>query len=329
MNNIKISIISSVYNKEKYLDKLITSLINQTYKNIEIILVNNGSSDNSLEILKRYQKEDERIKVINIEQNRGQSGGLNAALEEVGGDYFTEIDSDDWMENNCIETVVNNISGQCDFYYWGYNECSDVIEKAQNCFITGELKTKDPVKTMLCHLLNINYKEDGMSIIEIGTPWAKLYKTSLLKDIKHNGNFAIFEDYLWNIKAIKKSKTFYLINEHLYDLRREGNSYTNTINPKKAWEVIIAALTIKEELSDYLTDSEILKAYYKFVSERCVASLYGIKSKKNIVNKDQYKLFINTLKQAIKKEHNIKLRVKYILAKYKLFWLLNLLGSNK
>ncbi|UJF15261.1 glycosyltransferase [Jeotgalibaca sp. MA1X17-3] len=105
---IKVSIIVPVYNVEKYLKKSIESLMNQTLKDIEIILVNDGSTDNSLFICKQYEKKDFRIKVID-KNNGGVSSARNIGIELASGQYIGFIDPDDWIEPEMYEKMYSKI----------------------------------------------------------------------------------------------------------------------------------------------------------------------------------------------------------------------------
>lgn len=105
MKNYKISIIIPVYNTEKYIKECIESIIKQTYKNIEIIIVNDGSKDNSLSICNEYALKDKRIKVIN-QKNKGQSSARNKGIKNSNGDYILFVDSDDWIEENMLEILI-------------------------------------------------------------------------------------------------------------------------------------------------------------------------------------------------------------------------------
>lgn len=107
MNNIKFSIIVPVYNVEKYLKKCINSILNQTYKNFEIIIINDGSTDKSKKILETY-KDNSNIKIIN-QSNKGLSVSRNVGIKNSTGDYLLFVDSDDYIENNLLEVLNNNI----------------------------------------------------------------------------------------------------------------------------------------------------------------------------------------------------------------------------
>lgn len=104
----KISVIIPIYNAEPYLKRCLDSIINQTYKNIEIVCINDGSKDNSLQILKEYQNQDERIIIID-KYNEGVSSARNDGINKSTGKYITFVDSDDWLELDAIETLYNTI----------------------------------------------------------------------------------------------------------------------------------------------------------------------------------------------------------------------------
>ena len=104
----KVTIIVPVYNTENYLQKCVLSLIEQTYKNLEIILVNDGSTDTSGYICEQLAKMDSRIVFIE-QENRGVSAARNSALKKMTGDYLMFLDSDDWLESHCVEKVLSNM----------------------------------------------------------------------------------------------------------------------------------------------------------------------------------------------------------------------------
>ncbi|EKP7814543.1 glycosyltransferase family 2 protein, partial [Campylobacter jejuni] len=102
----KISVIIPIYNVEKYLDKCLKSVINQTYKNLDIILVDDGSIDNSLNIAKEYAKKDERIKIIHNEENLGTFAARNNGVKHSNGEYLMFLDPDDFLELEACEKLI-------------------------------------------------------------------------------------------------------------------------------------------------------------------------------------------------------------------------------
>jgi len=113
--NPLVSIIIPVYNVEKFIDQCLHSIVEQTYKNLEIIIVDDNSPDKSGDISDRYSELDSRIKVFHI-QNRGAAGARNLGLDNCTGDYILFVDSDDWLEKNAVEIMLNSLlSSKSDF----------------------------------------------------------------------------------------------------------------------------------------------------------------------------------------------------------------------
>jgi glycosyltransferase involved in cell wall biosynthesis len=105
---MKVSVIVPVYNVYEYIEKCLDSLVNQTYKNIEIILINDGSTDNSLDIIKKYQKKHENIIVIN-QENHGQGYARNKGIEKSNGEFIMFVDSDDYVDTDIVKKLVGSI----------------------------------------------------------------------------------------------------------------------------------------------------------------------------------------------------------------------------
>lgn len=106
--DVKISVVLPVYNVANYLRKCLDSLVNQTFKDFEVICVNDGSTDLSLGILEGYAVSDSRFKIIN-QENQGLSGARNTGIEHVQGDYVIFVDSDDWLEENALELLYDHV----------------------------------------------------------------------------------------------------------------------------------------------------------------------------------------------------------------------------
>ena len=161
---IKISVIIPVYGVEKYIRQCLESVIKQTYKNLEIIVVNDGTKDNSMKIVEEYLV-DERIKVINKE-NGGISSARNRGIEEATGEYVSFVDSDDWLEIDLYERIVQILEGnKVDIIVFNYNRYSENKKKYRR----NILKLKKIPKEILFRNLN-------------GECWNKLYKIGFLKE---------------------------------------------------------------------------------------------------------------------------------------------------
>lgn len=132
INKPKISIIIPIYNVEKYINKCLDSLINQTLEELEFICINDGSTDNSLNILNNYVKNDSRFIVIN-QSNQGQGIARNNGIKIAKGEYIAFVDPDDWLENSTFEKVYNlaieNSANVVQFNYLEYNDISNTFKK--------------------------------------------------------------------------------------------------------------------------------------------------------------------------------------------------------
>ncbi len=203
MQQPKISVIVPIYNVEKYLKQCLDSIVNQTYKNLEIIIVNDGTKDNSMKIVENYLQ-DNRIKVINKE-NGGLASARNSGLEKVTGKYISFIDSDDWIELNMYEELVSQINDE-DILIYRYFSYDDKKKK-----IVGKKKID---------FYSQNKLEDKYLYVELPCCcWSKLYKKEYLE--KNNFKFLeiLYEDVFWNIETIFSTEKIKFIDKRYYYYR--------------------------------------------------------------------------------------------------------------
>lgn len=218
-----ISVIVPVYKVEQYLEKCIDSIINQTYKNLEIILVDDGSPDNCGKICDDYAEKDSRIKVVHKE-NGGLSDARNAGYEFVNGEYISFIDSDDYIATDFYEILVNTM----------VKENSDIVECGVVKFCENEdIKTenKNPV------VRSFDTVEALESLVEEKDfhqhVWNKLYKTELVMDVKFEKG-KLNEDEFWTYQIFGKAKKVSRISVGLYYyLQRGGSIMGNSYNLRR------------------------------------------------------------------------------------------------
>lgn len=222
---MKISIIVPVYNTEKYLEKCLESLINQTLKDIEIICVNDGSTDKSVEILNNFAKKDKRIKIIS-QKNKGQSAARNEGIKIAKGKYIGFLDSDDWADRTMFEKLYENATK----FDAEISMCSiTTFDEKTNIY-----NKSDPYMTLDLFSQNFenrafNPKETYDFIFRICvTPWNKIYKKSFLN--KYNILFEEglnFEDNVFFYKTFFQAKKICLTKENLIFYRLNSKtSYT-------------------------------------------------------------------------------------------------------
>ena len=209
----KVSIIVPVYNVEKYLERSLNSLINQTLKDIEIICVNDGSKDNSPKILEEYSKKDNRIIVIN-QENAGVSVARNSGMKIAKGQYIGFVDSDDWVDLDYYEKLYNTAStNDTDIAVGGIIRVTGIKKKK---FLNFEKETLTD---------NANLKFELCDVPEKSYVWNKIYKTEKLKEIGLEFEKGIFyEDCIFTPQALfYLGKIVTVPNIYYYYLRR-GNS---------------------------------------------------------------------------------------------------------
>ena len=217
----KITVIVPVYNVENYLEKCLDSLINQTYKNLEIIVINDGSTDNSGIICQEYAQKDNRIVYIEKE-NGGQSEARNMGLDRMTGSYVTFVDSDDWIELDYVEILYKKITEyQADIAvgnYYSFNE----TEGMYYFHIFGD-SYHEKVYDNVSIFENL-YESQEMKSFALISVWGKLYKADLVKHLRFDIGKLGEDGYLNQKIYLLAEKTIYL-NKGLYAYRqREGSS---------------------------------------------------------------------------------------------------------
>ena len=216
----KITVIVPVYNVENYLEKCLDSLINQTYKNLEIIVINDGSTDNSGEICQEYAQKDNRIVYIEKE-NGGLSDARNAGLDQMTGSYVTFVDSDDWIEQDYVETLYQKITEyQADIAIGNYYSFDE--ERSVFLFhILGDSyyeKAHDNVS-----IFENLYENQEMRSFALISAWGKLYKARLFEQLRFDIG-KLGEDGYLNQKVYLLSEKVIYLNKGLYAYRiRKGS----------------------------------------------------------------------------------------------------------
>ena len=213
-----ISVLIPVYNTSADLQKCLDSIIHQTYSNLEIIAINDGSSDDSLKILKQYAESDQRFVIID-QENQGVSKTRNVALNHAKGEYVLWVDSDDWIElNTCEFAVEEMLREEADVVFWSYFK-----EYSGNSivnFVVGENKVcwdKENVHQLFQRLVGLTSKElnEPHKIDALSPLWGKLYRRSLMEDLSFVDlkDIGTGEDTLFNVQYFSKvNKAVYLPN---------------------------------------------------------------------------------------------------------------------
>ncbi|MGV3278976.1 glycosyltransferase family 2 protein [Rickettsiales bacterium LUAb2] len=258
MNNKPLlSIIIPTYNNCLYIKNCLDNIKNQSFSDFEVIIINDGSTDNTLELITPYSLEDNRFKLLN-QINSGQGVARNLGLKQAVGKYIMFIDSDDYLANNhALEIIINNIQNlDTDILLFGYKKLYNknicLPQKKHNLILERNVINTIPEKQQL--LL-----QKG-----IGVPWNKIYKRDFI--INNKINFAEnlkFEDALFYFLCIVYAKNIGFCNQLLYIYRKHNtstmrNKYNLNIDLIKIYQLIINNLK-NNQLFDLYEDSIILR----------------------------------------------------------------------
>lgn len=301
---IKISIIIPVYNMEKRLNKCIDSVLNQNFESYEVILVNDGSTDNSGKICNEYKRKDDRIKVIHT-KNKGVSSARNTGISISQGKYLMFIDSDDWIEKNTLELAYSNIIDS-DIIIYGF--CYDVYKR--DFLIKSTIKST--VYDYILNRENINkHFRYLFNTIDFSSSCNKLFKKSIidLNNIRFMEKMSIFEDLCFNIEFMKSCKNMKVIHNVLYHYTSDAEQFHLD---KRKFDIFEDIFYATEKLSEYCTsinlkydDMEEVFSYYQTLYSLC---LKNISQKYKSVNLNEK---LNCIKKLSKNENFLKMLEKY------------------
>ena len=243
-----ISVIVPVYNVEKYLSKCVESIINQTYKDLELILVDDGSLDNSGNICDNYAKNDNRIKVVHKE-NGGLSSARNAGLDIASGEYISFVDSDDWIDENAYEELVKKIVSANANIICFAGEKTDGTTTCEKCFdCKGDgviLNGRDVAKEILLDKL-------GSQVVK------GLYCAKCWKDLRFPVG-RLYEDIPVTYKAFEKAERVAFVDKPFYKYRINPNSISHKPKPITSYHIFLG-------FKDHF---EHAKIYYPEISSQC------------------------------------------------------------
>lgn len=299
-----VSVIVPVYNVEKYLEECINSIIKQTYRNIEIILVDDGSIDKSGEICDRYLKLDERIKVIHKE-NKGLSDTRNVGIDYAKGKYICFIDSDDCIDNRYVEILYNScVKNNCKISQCDYVEFMD----GQDMPEMQEVEIKEKSFTSEEMLEGIYNENHIRNIIAVN----KLYERELFNNVKYTVG-KIHEDESTTYKLFLNCNMIAYVDKQLYFYRKRNDSITGQAFSLKKLDYVEAL----EERITILKNKNMKKLYALTLKEYAYILLsYYNKFKKYLPKeKEERKKLIKKYRRIVKKiivQKNLKIKTKTI-----------------
>ncbi len=298
MSEPKISIIIPVYNVEKYIAECLDSCINQTLKDIEIICVDDCSTDNSYTILEEYSKKDSRIKIFRQKENKKQGAARNTGLENAIGEYIWFVDSDDYIDTKACQILYDAIKEfDVDMLCFSALQFVDIDTKRRfyySYYFQG-------VQINKVYYPKLNWREISFFNLNV-VPWAYLSKKTAVQNLK-------FRERVWHEDAdftpilLASVDSFCYIPYTAYFYRANPKSTTQTSISKKRLEDLIKAL---ESLDSFIKDNKIKKGHFLCrYSGWMVQHIFNICKSNPEINADNFEEFL-------------KLKNKYRLPKYSL-----------
>ncbi len=230
-----ISVIIPVYNGEENIKRCIDSVLSQSYDNIEIIAIDDGSKDKSGELLDMYARSDNRIKAVHI-QNGGVSNARNIGIDMASGNYLMFLDCDDWIDNDALECLYNSMDEACDMAQCSYRS----VDEHENTLGLWDVKDAlyEERDAILCAFFDIQILQ---------CCWAKLYRKELLCDIRFERGYAVGEDDLFSYCVCKKAKKIRTISKPLFNYYENQSSVMHSKLAAKHFQIFdVLDIQLKE-----------------------------------------------------------------------------------
>ena len=289
--NIKVSIIIPVYNSDKYLEQCLNSVIEQKFKSIEIIVVNDASTDNSLEIMKKYQIKDDRIVLVNLEERRGVANARNKGLECARGEYISFIDSDDWVSKDYVGFLYEEIEKEkadmvsTSFYFYddvtkGYKEY-----KISQFYCNNDFSTIKQKKRIVSN--------PSFEIVV----WSKIYNKKFL--INNNFSFVELkgkEDVLFSYEVFLLANKLKFVNNPIY-FYRINRGISLSVIPKT---VLFFNIKVLKKIKLLLMKRKVYDTYALSFLKFCLGYLAD-DSVIDIISMRKSKILLLSLKRSLQK----------------------------
>ena len=308
-----ITIVAPVYNVEKYLKKFIESVLNQTYKDFELLLITDCPTDNSLSICKSYALQDNRIKVIKQEKNGGVAKARNRGLSEAKGDYIMLADSDDYLPEDALDTLINLL----------YKTKADMAMGGFFLDIEGEIKRKHfkAFKKLYNHIDAVKCHLNFHTLY--GYPWGKLFKKEILENVKDPEDMTSGDDGVFSFYALMNAKSVAFTDHPVYNyrIRRDSLSGHGGDFRKRDLDVFKQLDYVKKRIN---TEREFENDFKVFM----FGLMYEALIKYNNSSKEAKELFLEEYKKirkicnencnaTILKSSNPKMKIKALKYKFK------------
>lgn len=279
----KVSIIIPVYNVEKYLKKSLDSIADQTYKNLEIILVDDGSTDNSGSICDEYAKKDQRIKVIH-KQNGGLSSARNVGLDAISGEFVAFVDSDDYISKDLIEHVVAELEKtRADVCMFSHYTVTNQKENAHYLPLDKEIYEKEEIRNFIVPLF-VGQK-NGSEKPLLGFIWRQIFRREAIGTLRFRSEREYYaEDVVFDLEFYTKANKMCVINKPLYYYRYVDTSLSNRYR-EGLFEKLVKLIKFKQEIVEKHNISDCLERIDRSIFRAARGGIINVKRASNLSKK--------------------------------------------
>ena len=294
MQQLLISVIVPIYNADRFLTRCCDSIIKQSYKNIELILVNDGSTDNSAAICDEYVKKDSRVVVIH-KKNAGVSEARNSALDIAKGDYIHCVDADDWIEKDTYTKVSEVINKNCNLdlvKFEAYNSDNQIINKAP---FTGSYSGESLDQIKLAYIGSERF--GGLFLM--GVPWMYIISRKLIVDnqIKFNKDLRRCEDRLFIITCLLHATNVFFTEDAFYHYETNQGSLSNKYDPFRWDQEKLYLIELQKEYSKALSSELVENANTRIKNDYMLRAIIAINNEFFSNNSNKFKVhYSNTRK---------------------------------
>lgn len=323
----KVSIIIPVYNVEKYLPKCLESVIGQSYADLEIICIDDGTPDGSAAVILSYAEKDGRIRLIS-QENQGLSGARNTGIREASGDYIVFLDGDDWIDSETIETAVNTAEKtSADVVMWGYVREFPGRSDEKHIFDSDRILDEKGARELHRRMAGLYGEEtaDPSNADSLATAWGKLYRADIIKqnglefvDTKLIGT----EDALFNLYCFGFVHKAVFINRPFNHYRKDNEvSLTRSYKPRlfSQWTELY------DRMEAYIKKSGLTEDFSAALNNRICFSMIGL-GLTELLNPDGHLARIKNIRKILSTERYKaaykSLDMRYLPVHWKLFFTL-------
>lgn len=276
----KISIIVPVYNVQQYIGQCLESLVNQTFDDIEIIIVDDGSPDESYKIYEKYAEKDSRVRIIKKE-NAGVSEARNTGIDNAAGDFLMFVDSDDWMEPDGCEILYNEyLKNKADLVVSDAYTVTNGIKRTNRIFKSDfSTNDRDFIRQYQAACIGYGYNPmpaDKSNVSGLGSPWNKLYSRKIIIDnsLRYDSYVkGIYDDNLFTLHYLSKASSVSYVAKPIYNYRIVTQSLTQSYKAN----TLDISRRIFEKIQEFISQQEnpefFEKPFYMYVIRRLSAEL--------------------------------------------------------